>query len=83
MYGLLGTIAFLVILALPLVVVIALPTISPATTVTVYATGLVVDVVAFLTLVALTFVYAARASRGDLFRIPLVSALADRLPGLR
>jgi uncharacterized membrane protein len=79
MYGLLVTVLFIVILALPLIVVIAAPTISPETTVTLYATGLVVDLVVFLTLTGLTFVYAAKASRGELFAIPIVSALADRI----
>jgi uncharacterized membrane protein len=78
MYGLVVSCAFVVLMALPLLVVIAAPAISTGMTVAIYAAGLAADLIAFIVLVALTLGYSAKASRGELFRIPIVSALADR-----
>ena len=49
------------------------------TTVAVYSGGLVADVLVFFALAALSLSYASKAARGELFTIPLVGALADRL----
>jgi hypothetical protein len=59
-------------------VVIALPGLSPVWIVAVYAVGLTADLVAAIWLCAVVVRYSGRASRGELFAIPLVSALVDR-----
>jgi len=83
MYGLVVTVAYLILLAVPLFIVIGVPSISTGATVLVYAIGLGVDLIAFVALVALTLACAGRASRGELFAIPVVSALTDRVFRLR
>jgi uncharacterized membrane protein len=82
-YGLVVTVGFIVLMALPLLVVMSAPTISTGATVAVYAAGLVADLVVFVVLLIATFAYAAKASRGELFAIPVVSPLADRFFRLR
>ncbi len=83
MYGLVVSLGYLVLLALPLIIVIGDASISTGATVAVYAVGLVVDLVVLGALVAVTFAYANKAARGELFSIPVVSALTDRLFRLR
>jgi hypothetical protein len=78
MFGLTATLGYLVLLALPMLVVIADASISTGATVAVYAAGLLLDAIAFVALAYFAFSYAARAARGELFTIPLASALADR-----
>jgi uncharacterized membrane protein len=78
-YGLLISIAYLIVVAVPLAIVIGLPSISTSATVLVYGIGLTVDLIAFVALVALTLGYASRAARGELFSIPIVSAMTDRI----
>jgi uncharacterized membrane protein len=82
-YGAAVSLGYLLLMAVPLLIVIAAPAISTATTVAVYAGGILADVIAFVVLVVLTVVYSSRASRGELFSIPLVSAFADRAFRLR
>jgi uncharacterized membrane protein len=82
-FGVLATLGYLVLMALPLIAIIADPGISTGTTVLVYAVGLGLDAVVFVALVASAFSFAARAGRGELFTIPLVSPLADRLFTIR
>ena len=82
-YGLAIAVAYVVLLALPLIVVIGVPSISTGTTVALYAAGLAVDVIAFVGLAALTVAYASKAARGELFSIPVVSAITDRVFRLR
>ncbi len=82
-YGLVVAVLAFVLFALPLIVVIGWPSISTADTVWVYAAGIVIDVVAFVVFVARSLSYAGRASRGELFSIPFVSALTDRIFRLR
>lgn len=77
-FGLTATAGYLLLLALPMLVVIGDAGISTGTTVAVYGAGLALDAVAFIALAYFAFSYAARAARGELFTIPLVSALADR-----
>ncbi len=83
MYGVIVSIAYVALLAVPLAIVIGVPSISTGATVLVYAIGLIVDVVAFAALVGATVAYASKASRGQLFSIPLVSAITDRIFRLR
>jgi uncharacterized membrane protein len=78
-YGLLISIAYLIVLAIPLAIVIGFSSISTGATVLVYGIGLTVDLIVFVALVALTLGYSSRAARGELFSIPVVSALADRV----
>jgi hypothetical protein len=82
-FGLAASIAYLVLLALPLLVVISDAGISTGMTVGVYMAGLVLDAIVFIVLTVLAFSYAARAGRGELFTIPLVSGVADRIFTIR
>ncbi len=83
MYGLCAIAGALTLFALPLVAVVFVPGISTAATVWIYSAGLFVDVFALVWFILATLVYAARANRGELFTIPIVSALADRVFRLR
>ncbi len=76
-------IGYIVLMAVPLFVVIGSPSISTGTTVAVYAAGIIADTIVFIVLVAVTLGYASRASRGQLFAIPLISTVTDRLFRLR
>jgi hypothetical protein len=78
-FGLVASLGFLIVLALPLLIVIFNDGISTGATLGVYAAGMVLDVLGVIALAVLAFSYAARATRGELFTIPLVSALADRI----
>jgi uncharacterized membrane protein len=82
-FGLFASIGYLIVMALPLIVVIGFSGISTGATVGLYAFGLLLDVVAFIALAVLAFSYAARAARGELFTIPLVSPAADRIFTIR
>ena len=82
-FGLAASIGFVVLLALPLLIVIADAGISTGMTVTVYAVGIALDVAFVIAVTVLAFAYSARAARGELFTIPLVSAIADRIFTLR
>ncbi|HTJ27428.1 MAG TPA: hypothetical protein VMA36_14810 [Candidatus Limnocylindria bacterium] len=77
-FGLLGTLAYLFLLAIPLLVVIAVPGIALGVVVWVYAVGLLADVIGAFTLFGLALTYRERALRGELFAIPLVTPLIDR-----
>jgi uncharacterized membrane protein len=83
MFGLVASIGFVVVLALPLLVVIADAGISTGTTVGLYTAGLLLDAIVFIVLTVLAFSYASRAGRGELFTIPIVSPLADRIFTIR
>lgn len=78
-FGLTASIGFVLLLALPLIVTVADSGISTGTTVLLYGIGIVLDLVAFVWITVLAFRYAARAGRGELFAIPLVSPIADRV----
>jgi|HubBroStandDraft_1064217.scaffolds.fasta_scaffold15913_2 hypothetical protein len=79
-FGIVGTLAYLVLLALPLLVVIAFPGIdTPLAVVWLYGLGLVADLVGAVVLLSLALNYRARCRRGELFTIPLVTPIADRL----
>ena len=82
-FGLAASIGYIVVLALPLIVVIADAGISTGMTVGLYTAGLLLDAIVFGVLTVLAFSYAARAGRGELFTIPLVSAIADRVFTIR
>jgi uncharacterized membrane protein len=76
--GALNSVAFFVVLALPLLAVLAIPAISTGATIAVYAAGLAADVAVGVGLLIVGIRYAARAARGELFSIPLVTPLVER-----
>lgn len=82
-FGALATLGLVLLMGLPLIFVIVDAEISTGVTVVVYAVGLVLDTAAFVALGWLAVSYAARAGRGELFTIPLISPLSDRLFGNR
>ena len=67
------------LLALPLLIVIAIPSASTGAIVWLYGVAFLADLAAAVILAVLAFRYRARALRGDLFSIPLVTPLADRM----
>jgi uncharacterized membrane protein len=78
-FGVAASLAYLVVLALPLLIVIAVPRISTSAVVWLYVAGLVADIAAALLWLALSLRYRDRTLRGELFAIPLVTPIADRL----
>ncbi len=82
-FGMLSTLGIVVVMALPLLVVIVDADISTGTTLAVYWAGLVLDVLAFGAFAVAAVTYAARAGRGELFTIPLISPLSDRVFTMR
>ena len=78
-FGIAASIGYFVVLALPFLVVVAVPSVSTTTIVWLYAFGVLADIVAACVWLAAAFRYRARALRGELFSIPLVTPIADRL----
>lgn len=80
-YGIAATAAYLVLLALPLLLLLAIPPLSGSTTavVWIYALGLLADIVGAFVLMGLSLSYRERALRGELFAIPYVTPVADRV----
>lgn len=80
-YGIAATFAYLVLLALPLLLLLAIPPLAGSTTVVVwiYALGLLADVVGAFVLMGVSLSYRERALRGELFAIPGVTPVADRV----
>jgi type IV secretory pathway VirB3-like protein len=80
-FGIAATLAYVVLLALPLLILIAVPPLAASLTGTVwlYAAGIVADIAGAFVLLGLTLAYRGRALRGELFSIPYVSPIADRL----
>ena len=76
--GIVGTLGFLVVMALPLIAVIATPAISTGATIGVYLVGLVADAVAAIVLAVTAIRCAVRASRGELFTIQVITPIVDR-----
>ena len=77
-FGLLASVAFVIVLALPLLAVLAVPSISAGATITVYGVGLLADMAAAIAWLVIGLRFAARAARGDLFSVPLVTPIVDR-----
>jgi len=77
-FGIVALMGYAIVLALPLAITSVIPAISTGATIAVYGVGLVVDVVALVVLFGLAFRYYARARRGSLFGIPLVTTIVDR-----
>jgi uncharacterized membrane protein len=83
-YGVGATFAYLGLLALPLILVIAIPPLAASTTavVWIYVLGLLADLAGAVFLIGLSLGYRERAQRGELFAIPCVTPIADRIFGL-
>lgn len=82
-YGLLGSLLFTIVLALPLFASLALAGASTGTIIAIYGVGAVVDVLLGGALFVITVRYSLRASAGELFDIPYVAELAGRLFPIR
>jgi hypothetical protein len=78
-FGVAAWLGYFALLALPLLIVIAFPTASTGAIVWLYGVAFLADLAAAVTLAVLAFRYRARALRGDLFSIPLVTPVADRV----
>ncbi|HEY0613254.1 MAG TPA: hypothetical protein VGC96_01390 [Candidatus Elarobacter sp.] len=80
-YGIAATLAYLMLLALPLLLLILIPPLASSTAAVVwlYSLGLLADILGALFLFGLSMGYRERALRGELFAIPAVTPLADRL----
>ena len=80
-FGIVATLAYFVVLALPLIVLIVIPPLAGSTTAVVwlYAAGLLADLVGAFALIGLSLSYRERALRGDLFSIRYVTPIADRI----
>jgi uncharacterized membrane protein len=78
-FGLIAAFAYLVLLALPWLIVLAIPAIGLTAVVWVYAIGLLADLIGAFTLFGLAMTFRERTLRGDLFTIPLVTPIADRM----
>jgi hypothetical protein len=80
-YGIVATLAYVLLLALPLLLVIAVPPLAGSLTavVWVYAVGLLADIVGAFVLMGLSLSYRERALRGELFAIRFVTPIADRV----
>ncbi len=76
--GVTGSAVFIVVLALPLITVLAVPGLSSGATIGIYGGGLLADIIVAAALAVVTLRCAARAARGELFAIPLVGRVADR-----
>jgi len=80
-YGIAAAFAYLVLLALPFLIVVAIPGIGAGPIVWLYALGMLADIVGALVLFGFSMSLRDRALRGELFALPLVTPLADRLLG--
>ncbi|HEX3465891.1 MAG TPA: hypothetical protein VHS78_17725 [Candidatus Elarobacter sp.] len=80
-YGIAATLAYLVLLALPLILTVLIPPLAGSTTavVVIYSLGLFADILGALFLFGLSMSYRERALRGRLFAIPYVTPIADRV----
>ncbi|MBV8423716.1 MAG: hypothetical protein JO349_00885 [Candidatus Eremiobacteraeota bacterium] len=67
------------LLALPLVLVLALGGPPVGETIAIYAVALVIDVAYFVAAMVVVIQSALRASRGELFMLPVISSLSERL----
>ncbi len=80
-YGIAATLAYLVLLALPFVIVVAIPPLAGSLTaiVWIYSLGLFADIVGAIVLAGLSLSYRERTLRGELFAIRFVTPVADRV----
>jgi len=78
-FGVLATLGYFVVLALPLLIVLLLPAPSTTQIVWLYGVGMLADIVVAGLLIGRALRYRARALRGELFSIRFVTPIADRL----
>jgi hypothetical protein len=80
-FGILATLAYFVLLALPFLMYLAVPPIAGSLTaiVWIYALGLLADIVGAFVLMGLSLTYRERTLRGELFAIRFVTPIADRM----
>lgn len=78
-FGIVMTLAYFVLLAAPLVAVIAIPNVSTGAVLWLYALGILADLAGAMVWLVLSLRYRTQAARGELFAIPLVTSVADRL----
>ena len=80
-YGIVATLAYLVLLALPFLIYVAVPPLAGSLTavVWIYALGLLADIVGAFVLMGLSLTYRERTLRGELFTIRFVTPIADRV----
>ncbi len=80
-FGFAATLAYVVLLALPFLIYVTIPPLAGSLTavVWVYALGLLADIVGAFVLMGLGLSYRERALRGELFAIPFVTPIADRM----
>ena len=78
-FGVLAALAYLVLMALPLLVVIVVPGIGTTAVLWLYALGLLADLAGAIAWLVVSLRLRARAARGELFAIRYVTPLADRL----
>ena len=80
-FGIAATAGYVVLLALPLVLTLVIPPLGGSTTgvVVIYSLGLFADIVGAFVLMGLALSFRERALRGELFAIPYVTSIADRV----
>ena len=80
-YGIAATLAYLVLLALPLLLLILIPPLAGSTTavVWIYSLGLLADIAGAVVLFGLSLRFRERTLRGELFPIRYVTPVADRI----
>jgi hypothetical protein len=80
-YGIVATLAYLVLLGLPFLIYLAVPPLAGSLTavVWIYALGLLADIVGAFALMGLSLTYRERTLRGELFTIRFVTPIADRV----
>ncbi|MGA3038555.1 MAG: hypothetical protein ABSE64_13835 [Vulcanimicrobiaceae bacterium] len=71
--------ALFVVLALPLVLFVVLGGPPETLTIEIYAAALVIDIVVFSAAAFIVINCAIRASHGELFSVPLITRLSERL----
>jgi uncharacterized membrane protein len=71
--------ALFIVLALPLVLFVVLGGPPETLTIEIYAAALVIDVVVFAAAALIVISSAIRASHGELFSLPLITPLSERL----
>ncbi len=80
-FGIVASAAYLVLLALPLLLIVVIPPLAASTTavVVVYVIGLFADIVGAFALFVLAMTFRERTLRGEVFAIPFVTPLTDRV----
>jgi len=80
-FGIVATLAYCALLALPLLLIVLIPPLAASTTavVVVYAIGLFADIIGAFVVFGLAMTFRARTLRGDVFAIRFVTPLTDRV----